>query len=148
MPSRLPEFPAELNVTVMADKGNSMGRPRTGLKQRWQSLVRKHFWRMDIHPSAWIASTSYIDRTWPKGIHIAADCLIDHAAVVLTHDLTRGVYLDTRIGTGTTIGARAIIFPGVTIGSGCRIEPGSVVTHDVPDNARTAGNPARILDEA
>lgn len=98
---------------------------------------------MDIHPTAWIATTALIDRTWPKGVHIGAGCVIDHQAVVLTHDMTRGLYLDTRIGEGTRIAPRAIILPGVTIGRNCIVEAGSVVNRDVPDDTRVIGSPAR-----
>ena len=38
--------------------------------------------------------------------------------------------------------------PGVTIGEGAVVGSGSVVTHDVPDGAVAAGNPARILRTA
>ena len=57
--------------------------------------------------------------------------------MILAHDMSRGVYLETRIG------ARAVIMPGVTIGEDCVVEPGSVVSHDVADGQRVAGNPAR-----
>lgn len=97
---------------------------------------------MTIDPTARIAASALIDRTWPKGVHIAAHVVIDEEAVVLTHDMTRGLYLDTRIGEGTHIGARAIVLPGVTIGRACTIEPGSVVSKDVPDGVRVRGNPA------
>lgn len=101
---------------------------------------------MDIHPTAWIARTALIDRTWPSGVHIAARCVIDEEAVILTHDLTRGVYLDTRIGESTIVGPRAIIMPGVTVGERVTIRPGAVVNRDVPDDTIVAGNPARIED--
>lgn len=114
------------------------------MQQKWQRLIQTRLWQMDIHPSAWIAPTALIDRTWPKGIHIGAGCVIDHQAVVLTHDMTRGVYLDTLIGDGTSIGARAIIMPGVTVGRNCIVAPGTVVIRDVPDGSRIMGNPGQI----
>jgi hypothetical protein len=70
--------------------------PKKSLKQRIQRLIQTKVWGTDIHPSAWIAETALIDRTWPKGVHIEADCFIDEEAVVLTHDMTRGIYVDTR----------------------------------------------------
>lgn len=100
---------------------------------------------MDIHPTAWIAASALIDRTWPRGIHIGADCVIAEEAVVLTHDMTRGIYMDTRIGDGTTVGARAIIMPGITVGRNCTILPGTLVNRDLPDGTMVAGNPARIV---
>lgn len=42
-------------------------------------------------------------------------------------------------------GANVIILPGVTIGEGCIIGAGSVVTHDIPNYAVAAGNPAKVL---
>lgn len=117
---------------------------RRSIRQRLDGLVRRLVWRMDIHPSVWIASTALIDRTWPKGVHIAKDCIIADEAVLLTHDLTRGIYCDTSVGEGTTIGVRAIVLPGVTIGRDCCIEAGALVNRDVPDGHRAAGNPAVI----
>lgn len=49
------------------------------------------------------------------------------------------------IGNDVTIGANAIILPGVTIGDGAIIGAGAIVTHDVPPYAVTGGVPARIL---
>jgi acetyltransferase-like isoleucine patch superfamily enzyme len=43
------------------------------------------------------------------------------------------------------IGARAIVFPGVTIGEGSIVTAGSVVMADVPPNTVVAGNPARRI---
>lgn len=43
------------------------------------------------------------------------------------------------------IGARAILLPGVHIGTGAVIGAGAVVTKDVPDYAVVGGNPVRIL---
>ncbi len=50
-----------------------------------------------------------------------------------------------RIGRGSWIGARAMILPGVQIGSRVMVAAGSVVTRDVPDDSLVAGNPARVL---
>ena len=118
--------------------------PPHALRRKLQMVYRRLFWGMDIHRSAEIASTAYIDRTWPKGIHIECDAIVDEEAIVLTHDMTRGVYRDTRIGAGSYIGPRAIIMPGVSVGAGAIVGAGSVVTRDVP--GAVAGNPARPAD--
>ena len=117
--------------------------PRKSVRQVWQYLVRRYYWRSRIAPSAWIAPSASIDRTHPAGIEIADRAWIGPYAMILAHDMSRGVYLDTRIGARSTIGARAVIMPGVTIGEDCAVEPGSVVTQDVADGQRVAGNPAR-----
>ena len=49
------------------------------------------------------------------------------------------------IGSGTWIGARSTILPGVTIGPGCVIAAGSVVSRDVPPDTLVGGVPARPL---
>ena len=43
------------------------------------------------------------------------------------------------------IGSRAIILPGVTIGTGAIIGAGAVVAKDVPAYAIAVGNPARVV---
>ena len=49
------------------------------------------------------------------------------------------------ISDGSWIGTRAIILPGVTIGTGCIIAAGSVVTKDCMPNRLYAGTPARLV---
>ena len=45
------------------------------------------------------------------------------------------------------IGPNATILKGVRIGAGAVIEPGSLVTRDVPARTRVMGNPAQIIAE-
>lgn len=49
------------------------------------------------------------------------------------------------IGNNTWVGARAVILPGITIGSYCVIAAGSVVTQDISDYTVVAGVPARVV---
>jgi UDP-2-acetamido-3-amino-2,3-dideoxy-glucuronate N-acetyltransferase len=51
----------------------------------------------------------------------------------------------THIGRGASIGSNATILGTVTVGANAIVGAGSVVTHDVPDGAIMAGNPARVL---
>ena len=46
------------------------------------------------------------------------------------------------VGAGTWIGARAVVLPGVTIGSGCVIAAGALVTRDCEPNGLYRGVPA------
>lgn len=49
------------------------------------------------------------------------------------------------IGDDVWIGARVIILPGLSIGSGSIIGAGAVVTKDVPEYAIVAGVPAKVI---
>jgi acetyltransferase-like isoleucine patch superfamily enzyme len=51
----------------------------------------------------------------------------------------------TIVKKGASIGAGAVILPGITIGERAMIGAGAVVTHGVDDDAKVAGNPARAL---
>ena len=51
-------------------------------------------------------------------------------------------YLQTTVKDGASIGAGAVILPGITIGSNAMVGAGSVVTKDVAPGATVIGNPA------
>jgi acetyltransferase-like isoleucine patch superfamily enzyme len=51
----------------------------------------------------------------------------------------------TLVCRSASIGAGAVILPGITIGAGAAIGAGAVVTRDVPAGETWAGNPARKL---
>ncbi len=52
---------------------------------------------------------------------------------------------DITIGKDVWLGAKTIVTAGVTIGDGCIVGGGSVVTRDLPPGAICAGAPARPL---
>ena len=56
---------------------------------------------------------------------------------------TREWLLPTYVGTGASIGAGAIILPGVTIGAFSMVAAGSVVARDVAAHTVVKGTPAR-----
>jgi acetyltransferase-like isoleucine patch superfamily enzyme len=119
-----------------------------GLRKRIIGLKRLYLtriWGMDIDPTASFSLSARFDRTNPRGLHIGPESYVAFEATILTHDMTRRMHRDTRIGRRCFIGGRSIVMPGVTIGDESIVGSGSVVTRDVPANSIVAGNPARIL---
>ena len=55
------------------------------------------------------------------------------------------VKLMTVIEKGASIGAGAVVLPGIRIGENALVAAGAVVTRDVPANTCVAGNPARVM---
>jgi acetyltransferase-like isoleucine patch superfamily enzyme len=55
--------------------------------------------------------------------------------------------LRTRVRQRASIGSNATILPNLTIGIAAMVGAGAVVTHDVPDYAIVAGNPARVVGD-
>jgi acetyltransferase-like isoleucine patch superfamily enzyme/dTDP-4-dehydrorhamnose 3,5-epimerase-like enzyme len=82
------------------------------------------------------------------GVRIGDDAFIAHGtsfAVARTRQSAdAGTNDSPTVQRGAFIGENATIMPSVNIGAHAIIEPGSVVTRDVPQNAIVSGNPARI----
>jgi acetyltransferase-like isoleucine patch superfamily enzyme len=103
-----------------------------------------------VNGTAIIDETTSIDVTGP--VTIGRHVVIGEDVLILTHahepDPGHGnvaVYGLT-IGEGAFIGARAIILATCRrIGAHAIIGAGAVVTKDVPDGERWAGNPARRI---
>jgi len=84
------------------------------------------------------------------GLRVADDVFIGPNATFTNDRLPRSKQYPesfpiTVIESGASIGAAAVILPGLTIGAGAMIGAGAVVTHDVPARALVVGNPARIV---
>jgi sugar O-acyltransferase (sialic acid O-acetyltransferase NeuD family) len=70
------------------------------------------------------------------------DCTIgDHVHIAPGATLCGGVH----VGDGTHIGAGATVIQGINIGQGCLVAAGAVVVRDVPDGAKVAGVPGRVM---
>ena len=83
----------------------------------------------------------------PYGVSIGNDVFIG-PRVTFCNDKyppsDRSRWLPVVVEDGVLIGAGAIILPGVTLGKGCRIGAGSVVTKSVPAGVLVYGVPAEI----
>jgi len=85
-------------------------------------------------------------------VKIGSYCHLGHYTFVMDndqHDVTRHWELPNSepvvIGDHVWIGSKAVILPGVRIGSHAVVGAGSIVTKDVPPRCVAAGNPARVL---
>ena len=108
-------------------------------------IVLVYLYGMDISSTSRVSWGVYLDKAYPKGIHIGEESYIASGSVVLTHDFCRGIHTDTYIGKHCFIGANVIVLPGVTIGDSVVVGCGAVVTKDVPSGRVVAGNPARVV---
>ena len=106
-------------------------KPIRRLVQRAQHFYLTKIWGMDIDPAASFSLSAKLDKTYPAGIHIGPETYIAFGATILTHDMAKGLYLDTYIGKRCFIRAYSVILPGVRIGNES-IVVGSVVTKDAP----------------
>ena len=76
------------------------------------------------------------------GVHIYTAC---HSTDPRVRDTRKEWAEPVTIGNNVWIGGNVTILPGVTIGDNCTIGAGSVVTHDIPSNTISAGNPAKVI---
>lgn len=79
-------------------------------------LRHSRIWGHQVANTASISFGAFLDKTYPKGIEVGEYTLISREAMILSHDYTRSLYAETKIGNYCLIGARAIILPGITIG--------------------------------
>lgn len=105
--------------------------------------VHSHVWigdRVKIGTGCRIQAFVFI----PNGVRIGNDVFIG-PHVCFTNDKhppsdTWGI---TIVEDGVSIGANVTILPDVTLGAGCKIGAGSVVTKSVPAGETWFGNPAK-----
>jgi len=85
-----------------------------------------------------------------KKISIGLNVLIGDEVLIIDNDfhaMENGAIKNEAItiGDNVWVASRVIILGGVTIGDGCVIGAGSVVTKSIPSNSFAAGAPARVL---
>ena len=93
-----------------------------------------------------------------EGVTIEDNVFIGHGVMFTNDTYPRATSLDGKLQTeadwkvektvvkrGASIGTGATILPNTSIGENAIVGAGSVVTKDVPANAITVGNPAKVL---
>lgn len=78
-------------------------------------------------------------------VTLSARCMLIDSGLDLYSTDRKHITSFIEIKDDAWIGAGAIILAGVTIGRGCIIGAGSVVTRSIPDYYIVAGNPAKII---
>lgn len=76
-------------------------------------------------------------------VFLGPSCVLTNVTNPRSQVVRRGLYEETLIRRGASIGANATIVCGVTIGRYAFVGAGAVVTKDLPDYALVIGNPAR-----
>ncbi len=91
-----------------------------------------------------------LDILYPQDITIGDNSIIGYDATVLCHGYTVQDYQRGKvtIGRDVSIGAKALILPGVTIGDGATIGAMALVNRDVPPGEFWAGVPARRIERS
>jgi acetyltransferase-like isoleucine patch superfamily enzyme len=93
-----------------------------------------------------------------EGVTVEDDVFIGHSVIFINDKYPRSTSwtgqlqteddwkcINTLVKQGASIGSNATLLCGVTVGKNAIVGAGSVVTHDVPDYAIVAGNPAHFM---
>jgi len=115
-------------------------KPRVRIKFPWYLTVGDHCW---LGEDLWIDNLAQVT----IGSHVCAS----QGAYLCTgnHDWTTpDMKLFRRpitLRDGSWVGAKAVVCPGVVVGTGAVVTAASVATKNIPDFEIWAGNPARYL---
>lgn len=116
--------------------------PGTQLKTR---LVRRWL-GVRMGENVGLAYGVYLDPYDPSMITIGDHVIIGFESKIFVHAFTlnRQRVRPVTIGSNVMIGGFCVIAPGVTIGDGASIAPGTIVSRNVPAGAIVTGNEMRI----
>ena len=97
---------------------------------------------VEIGEGVWIGYDCVLETSRPHLIRIGQNSIISLRVMLIAH--FRGE-VGITIGDDVFVGPGAIILPNVTLGQGCVVTAGSVVTTSVPPKTLVQGNPARPI---
>lgn len=140
--------------------------PDTGIFRKYTrisssaTIINKK--NLAINDKVWVGHYSIIDAT--EGVSIGEGVQLSFWSGIFTHGSENSIRLlggqyahipfqsrpgytrgAVSIGDYTYIGSQVIILPGVTIGKGCLIGAGSLVTKDIPDYSIVVGSPGEVV---
>ncbi len=136
-----------LHAIWMHRMANILWRLKLRLMARILSHITRFFTGVEIHPGAKIGRRFFIDHGMGVVIgettEIGEDVLI-YKGVVLGGTSFEKKKRHPTVGNNVIIGTNAVVLGAITLGDHSRIGAGSVVLHDVPQNATAVGVPARV----
>ena len=106
-------------------------------------------WNLTIGNDCWLGEDCWIDNL--DKVTIGNDVCISQGAMILTgnHDYTMPSMpyrnAPIKIEDGAWIGAKAVVCPGVHVGSNAIVTVGSVATKNLVENGIYQGNPAKEI---
>jgi acetyltransferase-like isoleucine patch superfamily enzyme len=116
----------------------------------FKSWLLKKWLGINLGENVGMAYGVYLDPYDPTMIHIGDNVIIGFETRIFVHafTLTRQRIRPVKIGSNVMIGGFCVIAPGVTIGDGASIAPGTIVSRNVPAGAIVTGNEMRIRKRA
>jgi acetyltransferase-like isoleucine patch superfamily enzyme len=102
---------------------------------------------IDVAPGVAWGLEATPDVFWPELITLGPEAIVGYDATLLCHEFLQDEYRtgEVIVGERATVGAGAIVLPGVEIGAGARVAANSLVDDDVPAGTTVAGVPAEIV---
>lgn len=150
--------------SVLGGRSTVMALSAKGVWLGQRVTIRENAWiQCSSHPSnpgrgLWVGDDTYIGPSATLGIggavRIGARCQIGANVVIVAenHKTVDGVPSPTEvirkgvtIGDDCWLGHRVTILDGVTLGPGCVVGAGAVVTRSFPERSRIAGVPAKAI---
>ena len=113
---------------------------------RFKSRLVARLFGVKMGKDVGLAYGVMLDPYDPSMVSFGDNVIIGYDTRIFVHafTLTRKRVRPVRIGNNVMIGGFCVIAPGVTIGDGASIGPGTIVSRNVPAGAIVTGNSMRI----
>lgn len=113
---------------------------------RFKGTLLKILLGIQMGENVGIAYGVYLDPYDPTMIRFGDNVIVGFETRIFVHvfTLNRQRVRPVTIGSNVMIGGFCVIAPGVTIGDGASIAPGTIVSRDIPPGAIVTGNEMRV----